>query len=110
MTGAPLLVDERPDGVALLTLNRPEKRNALSIELRELLAAELRRLGDARDVACIVITGAGTAFCSGMDVTQVGGDRAHKERLVACSIDSFRALATCPAPTVAAVNGPAIAG
>jgi enoyl-CoA hydratase/carnithine racemase len=45
-----------------------------------------------------------------MDVTQFGGDRAHKERLVETSVACFRAVAGCPKPTVAEVNGPALAG
>ena len=111
MTGAPVLRSEqRPDGVLTLTLDRPEKRNALSIELREGLAAELRRAAADDAVRAIVLTGAGTAFCSGMDTTQFGGDRAHKERIVATSVDLFDAVARSPKPTVAAVNGPAIAG
>jgi enoyl-CoA hydratase len=106
---APLSVEKR-DGIALLTLNRPEKRNALSIELRELLAVSLRELAADVEVGCIVLTGAGSAFCSGMDTTQFGGDRANRERLVAVSIASFGALGRFPKPAIAAVNGPAIAG
>jgi enoyl-CoA hydratase/carnithine racemase len=102
-----ILLDERRDGVALITLNRPEKRNALSIELREALAATFE---DHDDVGCFVLTGAGSSFCSGMDTTQFGGDRAHKERLVEVSVRAFDAVALCPAPVVAAVNGPAVAG
>ena len=96
--------------MATVTLNRPDKRNALSIELRELLARGLRDLAGDDEVACLVLTGAGTAFCSGMDVTQFGGDRANRERLVEVSVASFRMLATFPKPAIAAVNGPAIAG
>lgn len=102
-----VLLVERRDGVARLTLNRPGKRNALSIELREALADALAR---NEDVGCFVITGAGSAFCSGMDTTQFGGDRAHKERLVESSARAFDAVALCPVPVIAAVNGPAVAG
>jgi len=106
----PPLLCERRDGVARLTLNRPAKRNALSIELRELLAgAAADAVGD-EDVGCLLLTGAGSAFCSGMDTTQFGGDRAHRERLVSSSRAAFTAVALCPKPVVAAVNGPAIAG
>ena len=101
-----LEVERRGDGVVLVTLNRPEKRNALSLELREALASAF---GDHEDVGCFVLTGAGRAFCSGMDVTQFGGDRANKERIVGTSVAAFEAVALCPAPVVAAVNGPAIA-
>ena len=93
----PLSIEKR-DGFALLTLNRSEKRNALSIELRELLAISLRALAEDAGVGCIVLTGAGSAFCSGMDVTEFGGDRANRERLVAVSVASFRALGEFPKP------------
>ena len=107
---APLDVEHRSDGVAVVTLDRPEKRNALSLELRELIAAALTELAADESARCLVLTGAGSAFCSGMDTTEFGGDRAHRERLVELSVASFRALATFPKPVVAAVNGPAIAG
>jgi enoyl-CoA hydratase len=96
--------------VALVTLRRPEKRNALSIELREQLAEAFGALAADDGVACAVLTGEGTAFCAGMDVTQFGGDRAHKQRLVDTSLAAFGAVARFPKPAVAAVNGPAIAG
>jgi enoyl-CoA hydratase/carnithine racemase len=107
---AGLLSLERSDEVAIVTLQRPEKRNALSIDLRVELAESFGSLGDDGEVGSIVLTGAGPAFCSGMDVTQFGGDRAHKERLVETSIACFRAVGNCPKPVVAAVNGPALAG
>ena len=67
-------------------------------------------LGEDAGVGAIVLTGAGPAFCSGMDVTQFGGDRANRERLVETSIACFRAVGNCTKPVVAAVNGPALAG
>jgi enoyl-CoA hydratase len=105
----PLLVDRR-DGVALVTLNRPEKRNALSLDLRARLAATLAELAADDGVGALVLSGAGSAFCSGMDVTEFGGDRAHRERLVDLSIAAFSAVGTFPKPALAAVNGPAVAG
>ena len=107
---AGLLSIERREAVAVLTLQRPDKRNALSIELRIELADALGALGDDDGVGCIALTGAGPAFCSGMDVTQFGGDRANREQLVETSVACFGAVARCPRPTVAAVNGPALAG
>ena len=93
------------DGVVKLTLNRPEKRNALSLDLRDALADALEQ-----DAGAFLITGAGSAFCSGMDVTQFGGDAANRARIVETSTRMFRALALCPVPVVAFVNGPALAG
>jgi enoyl-CoA hydratase/carnithine racemase len=107
---AGLLSIDLDGAVALVTLERPEKRNALSIDLRLELADAFARLADDRDVSCVVLTGAGSAFCAGMDVTQFGGDRAHKQRLVDSSLAAFGTVARFPKPIVAAVNGPAIAG
>jgi enoyl-CoA hydratase/carnithine racemase len=107
---AGLLSLERRDQVAVVTLQRPEKRNALSIDLRVELADAFGGLGDDDDVGAIVLTGAPPAFCSGMDTSQFGGDREHRERLVETSIGCFRALGNCAKPVVAAVNGPALAG
>jgi enoyl-CoA hydratase/carnithine racemase len=67
-----LLSIEEHDDVAVVTLERPEKRNALSIALRLELADAFERLSGDDRVGCVVLTGAGTAFCAGMDVTQFG--------------------------------------
>ncbi len=101
---------ERRDEVALVTLERPEKRNALSTELRVDLADAFGALSEDDTVGCVVLTGAGNAFCSGMDTTQFGGDHANRRRLVETSTLAFKAVGGCPLPVVAAVNGPALAG
>jgi enoyl-CoA hydratase/carnithine racemase len=105
-----LLTIEHRDAVALVTLRRPERRNALSIELREEIADAFPRLAEDSGTGAIVLTGAGSAFCSGMDVDQFGGDRAHRERLVESSVAAFDAVRRCAVPVLAAVNGPAVAG
>lgn len=105
-----LLSIEHRDSVAVVTLQRPEKRNALSIDLRVELGDALGALGDDNGVGCIVLTGAGSAFCAGMDMTQFGGDPDHKRCLVETSTGAFEAVGSCPRPVVAAVNGPALAG
>jgi len=107
---ASLLSIERREEVAVVTLQRPEKRNALSIDMRIELADAFRGLGSDEGIGCIVLTGAGSAFCSGMDVDQFGGDVAHKRRLVETSTLAFEAVGSCTRPVVAAVNGPALAG
>ena len=98
------------DRVAVVTLNRPDKRNALSIELREELAEALEALGGDADLGCVVLTGAGSAFSAGMDVSQFGGDLDNRRRLVETSERMFGAVARFPLPLIAAVNGPAVAG
>jgi enoyl-CoA hydratase len=105
-----LLSIERHDDVAVVTLQRPEKRNALSIELRQELAEAFEALSGDRGVGCVVLTGAGAAFCSGMDTGQFGGDLDHRRQLVETSTVAFEAVGNCQRPIVAAVNGPAIAG
>jgi enoyl-CoA hydratase/carnithine racemase len=107
---AGLLSIERHEEVALVTLGRPEQRNALSIELRVELADAFGHLSEDKQVGCVVLTGAGTAFCSGMDTKEFGGDLEHRSRLVETSTLAFEAVGGCRRPIVAAVNGPAIAG
>lgn len=107
---AGLLSLERHDDVAVVCLQRPEVRNALSIDLRVEIAESFGALGEDEGVGAIVLTGAPPAFCSGIDTTQFGGDRAHRERLVETSVACFSSVARCPHPVVAAVNGPALAG
>lgn len=108
--GHGLLSLERRGEVALVTLRRAEKRNALSIELRLEIADAFGRLSEDEDVGCVVLTGAGSAFCSGMDTDQFGGDLEHRRQLVETSTVAFEAIGDCRRPIVAAVNGPALAG
>ena len=105
-----LLSIERRDDIEIVTLQRPEKRNALSIDLRVELADTFERIAGDDSVACIVLTGAGDAFCSGMDTGQFGGDAEHRSRLVETSTAAFHAVGRCPKPVLAAINGPALAG
>ena len=101
---------EHHDEVAVVTLRRAEKRNALSIELRTELADAFNHLSVDEGVGCVVLTGAGTAFCSGMDTSQFGGNLEHRARLVETSTIAFEAVGNCRRPIVAAINGPALAG
>jgi enoyl-CoA hydratase/carnithine racemase len=101
---------ERRGEVALVTLERPEKRNALSIDLRVELGEAFGELGVDDGIGCVVLTGAGPAFCSGMDTTQFGGDRDNRRRLIDTSTLAFEAVGDCSRPVIAAVNGPALAG
>lgn len=108
--GADLLSIEHRDEVAVVTLRRPEKRNALSIELRLELADAFAGLSGDDGIGCVILTGAGSAFCSGMDTDQFGGDIEHRRLLVETSTAAFEAVGDCDRPVIAAVNGPALAG
>ena len=109
-----LLELARPaDGVALLTLNRPDRRNALSTELREDGCRLLADLAGGEDVRALVVTGAGTSFSAGFDLRefeQAAGEEAFGRRLWASSDEWHRRWIEFPVPTVAAVEGAAIAG
>ncbi|MBC7833856.1 MAG: enoyl-CoA hydratase/isomerase family protein [Phycisphaerales bacterium] len=96
--------------LARLTLNRPEACNALSLDLLAALHERLGQLEANRDVQVVVITGAGTAFCAGMDLKQVLGDPGAPERLLRLLAEFTIRLRALPAVVVGAVNGAAIGG
>lgn len=106
-----LVLEERHEAVALLTLNRPDKRNALSVTLRDALSDRLQAL-EADDTAkVVVITGAGKAFSAGFDLEEVGNrDPAFVARSEASSARYHARVANCALPVIAAVNGVAVAG
>jgi enoyl-CoA hydratase len=100
------------DGVATITLARPEKKNALSIALRDEVTDAVAALTRDEAAKVIVITGAGNVFSAGFDLGEFGnlGDPAHAKRLWDSSDRYHHTLLQCPLPTIAAVNGPALAG
>jgi len=107
------LVVERLDEHAVLTLNRPEKRNALSVALRDLISDALDSLAADAQMKCVVLTGAGAVFCSGFDLkefTRAADDEAFGRELWASSDRYHDRVLRFPLPTIAAVNGPALAG
>ncbi len=117
-TGTDELLATLEEGVVLLTLNRPHARNALSDTLSPALRAMFARLPDLPDARCVVLTGAGSAFCAGGDVKGMGGQGAARtdrpttvEGIVADLTERQRALTgalhALPQPTIAALPGPA---
>jgi enoyl-CoA hydratase/carnithine racemase len=111
MTADEVSVSAVVDGRATITLNRPEKRNALSIEVRDLVSDALDALAADDDVKCVVLTGAGDVFCAGFDLAEFRVEEpGFQERLWASS-DRFHHTVLCfPLPLVASINGPALAG
>ena len=98
---------------ATVTLARPERKNALSAQLRDEVTAALAELGADPAVSSVVITGTGDVFSAGFDLgefTRAAEDPAFGEELWASSDRFHHALLTFPLPLVAAVNGPALAG
>jgi 2-(1,2-epoxy-1,2-dihydrophenyl)acetyl-CoA isomerase len=108
----PDLIETVEDGVAILTLNRPENLNALSDEIRLGLLESLTRLGADNAIGCIVLTGAGRGFCAGGDVKTMAGRsaRGFEERAagVARSGHIPMLMHTTPKPIIGMINGVAV--
>ena len=100
------------EGVVTITLDRPDKKNALSIALRDDVSDAVDRLSADPAVKVIVITGAGNVFSAGFDLGEFAqlGDPYHAKRLWDSSDRFHHTLLRSPVPTIAAVNGPALAG
>jgi enoyl-CoA hydratase len=98
-------------GIAWVTLNRPEKKNALSTILRDEVSDAFDRLTADPSVRVIVITGSGTVFSAGFDLMEFADSSpGFQERLWKSSDRFHHTILRCPIPVVAAVNGPAVAG
>ena len=104
------LVESSLDGnVALLRLNRPEARNALSPEVMERLAAELERLDPDPEVRCVVIAGSDEVFAAGADIKAMS-ERSFAEALYHPAAAFWKRLAAVKTPLIAAVSGWALGG
>jgi len=101
---------ELADGVATVTLNRPERKNPLTFESYAELRDTFRALNDARDVKVVIIRGAGGNFCSGGDVHEIIGPLTKMDdtgllEFTTMTGDLVRAIRACPQPVIAAVEG-----
>jgi enoyl-CoA hydratase len=93
------------DRVATVTLNEPDKRNAISLAMVGGIAEAFDALEADEDVGAIVVTGAPPAFCAGADLSHLGSSREDGLRRI---YEAFLRLSRCPLPTLAAVNGAAV--
>lgn len=116
-TGTEHLLAEVGDGVGVVTLNRPERRNALSDQMLQALGGVLARFAEDPEVRCVVVTGAGGAFCAGGDVKGMAernsssGSAASIDEIIARQRRNQRAtsglLWSMPKPTIACIPGAA---
>jgi 2-(1,2-epoxy-1,2-dihydrophenyl)acetyl-CoA isomerase len=108
-TSMPDLIETVEDGVATLTLNRPESLNALSDDIRLGLLESIHRLGEDASVGCIVLTGAGRGFCAGGDVKTMAGRSARGFEERAAGIQQSNRIPmlmhTTPKPIIGMING-----
>lgn len=108
----PVLLVDRRDGVATLTLNRPDAMNALSRGLRNALRDAFTEIAADDAIGVVVLTGAGRAFCAGLDLKELGGEGGATPAVgaVISGADLVSAMGQCPQPIIGAVNGFAITG
>lgn len=108
---SPAVAIEVEDGVATLTLNRPEKRNAVGPELSRALLDAAQTCATSPDIRCVILTGAGGFFSVGGDIDLFSSAGDDAEATVGALAETFHAgvleLATMPKPLVTAINGPA---
>ena len=103
-----LLVDRAPNGVVTLTLNRPERKNAMNAAMFNELLAVFREVDASTSDRVLVITGAGDAFCSGADLGDRGSDTRPALARLHWVADIALALHRIPKPVIAKVNGVAV--
>ncbi len=109
---------DRREHVAVVTLNRPDRYNAMTAGMCDAFQAAMADLAADRDLRAVVVTGAGKAFCSGADLRLLGelagrgGGEGPQSMLEAFRslYDAFGAIDQVPAPTIAAVNGACVGG
>ena len=112
----PLLLDRPQAGVAVVTLNRPETRNSLSLAMIDALDTAVDELANDRGAAAVVLAASGPVFCAGHDLKELTAHRADadrgtaffKETMTRCSA-LMQAIVACPKPVIAAVQGTATA-
>jgi enoyl-CoA hydratase/carnithine racemase len=112
MGSVPVLVVEDRGAVRILTMNRPEKRNALNSELTQGLLDALRAADRDDSVGCVVLTGAGPGFCAGADLSEFKGlqDPQAADQRAELTMQLHLAFSRLSKPVVTAINGAAMGG
>lgn len=107
-----ILIGKAAEGVGLLTMNRPQLRNALDWEAMDAFGQAVEQLGRDSAMRALVITGANGSFCSGGDLYELDQfpTRLDGARLASVMGDALNALEQLPFPTLAAIEGPALGG
>ncbi len=108
-----LVVDRSDPAVAVVTINRPQRRNAMTLAMWHEIGKVFERLGADLDVRAIILTGAGDGFCAGADISEFEAVRKTVEdgRAYEAAADvSQTAMSSCPKPTIAAISGPCYGG
>lgn len=110
--GKTILVNKMENGIVLITLNRPEAANALSVEMLDDFRDAILTCKYDKSVRCLIITGAGEkAFCAGADLKERAEmDAVQVRKTVSLIRDNINALEGLPQPVIAAVNGVAFGG
>jgi enoyl-CoA hydratase len=101
---------EKSGGIATITLNRPEAMNALSRDLRQAIVRAFQSLEDDAEVGVVILTGAGRAFCAGLDLKELGTAGVTDSESAIAGADVVRAVTACKQPVIGAINGFAITG
>jgi enoyl-CoA hydratase/carnithine racemase len=107
---ADLILSRVEDHVCTITLNRPDKRNALTTDMIEGFHAAVGSVAGRPDVRVVVVAGAGASFCSGLDLRELSAQREAGRVQTHGLEDALELLERCPLPTIAAVQGDAVAG
>jgi enoyl-CoA hydratase len=107
MSESPVLITQQ-DSVAVVTLNLPRERNVLSAELVSALTSAYEAVENDSAVRCVVLTGAGPAFCAGAHLSTLESAASNDFESVRSVYEGFLRVLASPLPTIGAINGPAV--
>jgi enoyl-CoA hydratase len=108
-----VVIVKKEGGIATVTLNRPEKLNALNRELRTTFCKTMQQLRDDPEAQVVIITGAGRAFCAGLDLRELGADAGRESGALVrdgSAVSFITVIEDMNVPVIAAVNGFAVTG